>query len=86
MAYIERGALKENICKRVNNSVIQGWLHRIINDIPTADVVEVRHAKWKVVYQNKIATVYECSECSHLTFGTSNYCICGAKMDGKDGE
>jgi hypothetical protein len=38
--------------------------------------------EWKKVYQNKIATVYECSCCKHLTFGTSDYCICGAKMKG----
>ena len=39
--------------------------------------------EWKKVYQNDVATVYECSNCKHLTFGTSDYCICGAKM--KDG-
>jgi hypothetical protein len=38
--------------------------------------------EWVKVYQNKIATVYECSCCKHLTFGTSDYCICGAKMKG----
>lgn len=48
---------------------------------PAADVVEVKHGKWKIVYQNEKATVYECSECNHLTFGTSDYCICGARMD-----
>ena len=51
--------------------------------LPTADVAEVKHGKWKIVYQNAKATVYECSECKHLTFGTSDYCICGARMDGE---
>lgn len=41
-------------------------------------------AEWKKVYQNNIAAVYECSRCGHLSFGTSDYCICGAKM--KEGE
>ena len=50
---------------------------------PTADVAEVKHGEWKIVYQNEKATVYECSECNHLTFGTSDYCICGARMDGE---
>ena len=35
-------------------------------------------------YQSKKATVYECSECGHLAFGISEYCICGTKMDKKD--
>lgn len=48
-----------------------------------ADVVEVRHGEWKVVYRGRSATVYECSKCGHLEFGTSEYCVCGAKMDGK---
>ncbi len=38
--------------------------------------------EWLKVYQNKKATVYECSNCKHLTFGTCDYCICGAKMKG----
>ena len=49
---------------------------------PTADVVEVKHGHWKEVYKNKVSTVYECSNCSHISLGTSEYCICGAKMDG----
>ena len=40
--------------------------------------------EWKVVYRNKVATVYECSNCGHLQFGTSDYCICGTKMNEKD--
>ena len=52
-----------------------------IMNIPTADVEVVRHGEWKAVYSNNMGIVYECSECGHLTFGTSDYCICGAKMD-----
>lgn len=40
--------------------------------------------EWKVVYRNKVAAVYECSNCGHLQFGTSDYCICGTKMNEKD--
>ncbi len=39
-------------------------------------------AEWVKVYQNKVATVYECSRCNHLTVSTSDYCICGAHMKG----
>lgn len=55
--------------------------------IPAADVAEVRHGEWVIVFRSKSAFVYECSECGHLELGTSDYCVCGAKMDGKvDGE
>jgi hypothetical protein len=43
-------------------------------------------AEWVKVYQNKVATVYECSHCNHLTMGTSDYCICGAHMKGEGNE
>jgi hypothetical protein len=38
---------------------------------------------WLTVYKNDIASVYECSCCKHLTFATSDFCICGAKMGGE---
>ena len=44
----------------------------------------MKHGEWKVVYRNKVAIVYECSICGHLQFGTSDYCICGTKMNEKD--
>ena len=84
MSYIDEEIVKEKIANRINNSVIQGWLNKIINDIPISGKIELKHGKWKVVYQNKKATVYECSECGHLAFGISEYCICGTKMDKKD--
>ena len=36
---------------------------------------------WVKVYTNNVASVYECSCCKHLTFNTSNYCVCGARME-----
>lgn len=39
-----------------------------------------REGEWKEVYRNNQATVYECTNCNHLSFGISDYCICGAKM------
>jgi hypothetical protein len=41
-----------------------------------------REGEWKEVYRNNQATVYECTNCNHLSFGISDYCICGAKMKG----
>lgn len=48
---------------------------------PIADVVEVVQGTWIEVYRNKTAIVYECSCCGYLTLGTSDYCVCGAKME-----
>lgn len=61
-----------------------GKISNIMENIPTADVQEIKHGKWKEVYKNGITTVYECTNCKHLTFGISDYCICGAQMDGKE--
>lgn len=61
---------------------------KIIKKAPTADVVEVRHAKW--VERKEIFSDYEgeveaigCSECgkSQRHYQKTNYCPnCGAKM------
>ncbi len=55
----------------------------IINSIPTADVVEVRHGEWKK--SSPYNRFMNCSVCGfgqdHTTF---KYCPnCGAKMDGE---
>ena len=61
----------------------------IAKNIPTADVVEVKHSEWK--YYNKDDTAV-CKNCSYEHYlGTyhqyaTNYCPnCGAKMDLKEG-
>ncbi len=75
--------LRENAVKD-DNGVIRCspalWeqIVSIIDNIPTADVVEVKHGKWEGC---------ECSLCGHFaTYANDyNYCPnCGAKMDGKD--
>ena len=48
--------------------------------LPATDVEKVKRAKWIKVYSNSKAVIYECSNCKHLALGTSDYCICGAKM------
>lgn len=84
--YIDADKLKENICKRVNNSVIRGWLNRLINDTPAADVVEVKHSEWHTNTVRMNSITITCSNC-HRTEEISvtndfEYCPhCGAKMD-----
>ena len=54
----------------------------IANEIYNAGYRKQSEGEWKKVYRNNVASVYECSNCGHLTFGTSDFCICGAKMKG----
>ena len=62
------------------------------NDIPVADVVEVRHGHWKRE-DNDVCYWYVCSECKdeiprnkYGGWSFPSYCPnCGAKMDGKGG-
>ncbi len=66
----------------------------IIDDIPAADVEEVRHGKWIPLKKKKhwadtetISTDivgFYCSECGAEEKFKYRYCHCGAKMDGKD--
>jgi NADH pyrophosphatase NudC (nudix superfamily) len=95
--YIEREALISRLNKVcVTDDVfgmgMQTGIEHTINctkEAPTADVVEVRHAKW--VERKEIFSDYEgeveaigCSECgkSQRHYQKTNYCPnCGAKMD-----
>lgn len=61
-------------------------LDEVLNDTPTADVVEVRHGEWREV--NDKYPRYVCTVCNHLFNNKNyNYCpCCGAKMDGERSE
>ena len=98
--YIEREktikALKENttemesdIYYASNIGVPEDEIEDIVNEIPTADVQEVRHGKWELIDECSNEGVY-CSNCHKKVYRTkyanqkieSNYCPnCGTKMD-----
>lgn len=74
-----------------------GWnavvMSSVINNAPTADVVEVRHGEWETIpdcQPNRLlAYRHICSVCKttykDLNCHGHNYCHwCGAKMDGKE--
>ena len=74
----------------VGNGVTDEQLHKAADklfkarDILSGEVITYPvRGEWLCVYRNKKATVYECSRCGHLSFGISDYCICGAKMGGE---
>lgn len=67
-----------------------------VDEMPAADVQEVRHGKWKgytrsafhgmddfgnPIYRD--VNIWECSECCRKSVIKENYCpCCGARMDG----
>lgn len=62
-------------------STENGIVANAINDIlPRLMRLQPREGKWKIVYQGKYATVYECTACGHLELATADYCVCGARM------
>lgn len=64
-----------------------------IDDIPTADVEEIRHGKWiKLDTASKCSDAFKCSICDRRVWDDKGmplskiyernpYCHCGAKMD-----
>jgi hypothetical protein len=77
-------------CFNSNDSKGQDIADRILDDvveIPTADVVEVKHGEWKhTVEKGNVYNhhFFNCSLCgaSAFTSGYEKYCHeCGAKMD-----
>lgn len=60
-----------------------------IDDIPTADVQEIKHGKWinrRFIIDVVSAVYHTCSNCNEELIGTDsdNYCSkCGAIMDGE---
>ena len=83
--YIERRALMEDA--RHDKAIMANLagiadIANLINDQPTADVVEVRHGEWVKITSYPMG--HKCSECGYIKRYKKPYCeICGAKMDGK---
>ena len=59
----------------------------VVDETPTADVVEVKHGEWSIAIGYDINKKVKCSVCELMTYEPTAYCPhCGAKMDGgKDG-
>ena len=59
---------------------------KLLDEIPAADVVEVKHGKWKYFHKQNIAVCTNCSFERGLdaNFGCAVSCPnCGARMDGE---
>ena len=97
--YIERGALLKRFAELHDggnwllNDYNADWIHSFIETAPAADVVEVKHGEWHLLYNCANEGVY-CSVCHKKVYKTdyanqkikSPFCPnCGAKMDKKEG-
>ena len=94
--YIDADALRKSEIERCHCVPLVGSnennckdLDDVLNDAPTADVVEVRHGEWE--HAGMFDDFAKCSVCGLIEHslnevysrGTYNYCPnCGAKMDG----
>lgn len=90
--YIEREALIEDISELevsgVFTEALKNEVLKIISEQATADVTEVKHGKWEVVFDGNAKlyeNMFECSVCKTTHIGHPNvgrYCPnCGAKME-----
>lgn len=83
--YIERAAVKDEIlswavCINHPELLSKEDTMYCIDNIPAADVVEVRHGRWI-----KHEGYDECSECYAKSIMGHNYChSCGARMGKED--
>lgn len=79
-----------NWLKQYGQDVLHGkykfslmYIWKNIMDLPSADVVQVRHGRW----ENYSPITIKCSRCGHVIhdwrYSECKYCPnCGAKMDG----
>ena len=84
--YIEREAVKAAVRKRLNNSLIIGWLISIVNEVPAADVAPVVHGRWIDRSDKGVISMthpYVCNRCGRVEMLKEPYCNCGARMDGE---
>lgn len=90
--YIEREALIEKLNKFAPEQY-NALVNMLIEKQPAADVVEVKHGEWHLLYNCANEGVY-CSVCHKKVYKTdyanqkikSPFCPnCGAKMDKKEG-
>lgn len=95
--YIEREAAEKILydgCHTSNgrecpDDVVELW--HMVQAIPAADVVPVRHGRWLLIEYPYGQKTYLCSECKddswwngRYAYGDELYCPnCGAKMDGE---
>lgn len=92
--YIDADKATEHFEKHRRLAIHKDDIVAYLADIPTADVVEVKHGHWieeterikSIAMMPTDITYYRCSECGRKEHKKEPYCNCGARMDGKDGD
>lgn len=90
MSYIDKEKTLEfvlNNTPHINGETTMECVERAIKEIPTADVVEVRHGTWYHGTTESGLLYAECSACgrkmNYTCYGYAYCALCGAKMDGE---
>ena len=93
LEYVEtlEGSSENKVYEKGMNIVLHDYLPQIVNDVPDADVQEVKHGSWKGLKPDNrgYTEKFQCSECKCITTlylyqqeCDYEYCPnCGAKMD-----
>ena len=85
--YINKEIAKLRFTDWYHETYTDDQVIKILDDIPAADVIEIRHGYWiKQPPDFDLCGVayYQCSECGKEQQTPSNYCqFCGAKMKGE---
>ena len=81
--YIRKADAKDALQEKVFHNLTDEFYGAMqaIDELPHADVVQVRHGKW--THKPDVYGVVYCSECDYeLHTNSTSYCPnCGAKMD-----
>lgn len=92
--YINREMAADCIVLECDNVTLE-QARQAIKDCPSADVMPVRHGRWKPVEKEQYRRddgsymLVECSICGTSSLDTTNYPYCpncGARMDGGNNE
>ena len=92
--YIDADFLKQKISREWDMQELYLPVHffDVVDDLPAADVQEVKHGHWISEHIGYGVTRYKCSVCGGRfgiieDFPPNKFCPnCGARMDGKDGD
>lgn len=89
--YIERAAAMDAILGlTIADPAVAQYADAVcyhLQNLPAADVVEVRHGRWEMAPCNGVYDMRcsACGFCPGIRFFSSNYCPdCGARMDKED--
>ena len=85
---IKGGIDSSNFSTALKASILVGFAKHVINDAPTVEAVPVKHGR-RIYPKESLWSLGKCSVCGMISVvaTTANYCpMCGAKMDGGDGD